>query len=236
MTHMILCKMDVLFGWFCKRFLQSIVFPAKSNDSRWHSYDISTYKRNLPTLALWRRNEYLTSGSTEIMAWKWFSNVERSWCLQPFTGNIFLVTNSFIPPHFQPFARSSFLRVCLQSILIEAQITYNTPLHIFTFFNFLASLCCLSLSTKLFSCPFFSTSMAIHFTSSSPGTPGQTFNRLKKIEWYRLGHLADIELRKLQKVLNLIVRVFFSFSCLCAKNVGQVRFFGVCANITLASK
>ena len=89
---------------------------------------------------------------------------------------------SFIPPHSQPFARSSFLRVCLQSILIEAQITYNTPLHIFTFFNFLASLCCLSLSTKLFSCPFFSTSMAIHFTSSSPGTPGQTFNRLKK-DW-----------------------------------------------------
>ena len=182
MTHMILCKMDVLFGWFCKRFLQSIVFPAKSNDSRWHSYIISTYKRNLPTLALWRRNENLTSGSTEIMAWKWFSNVERSWCLQPFTGNIFLVTNSFIPPHSQPFARSSFLRVCLQSILREAQITYNTPLHIFTFFNFLASLCCLSLSTKLFSCPFFSTSMAIHFTSSSPGTPGQTFNRLKR-DW-----------------------------------------------------
>ena len=125
-----------------------------------------------------------------------FFEIERSWCLPPFTGNIFLVTNFFIPPHSQPFARPSFLRVRLQSILIEAQITYETSLDIFTFFKFWAFLCCLSLSRNLFSRPSLSTSMPIHFTNSSPGTTCQTFNRLKKIEWYRLGNLADIELGK----------------------------------------
>ena len=59
-----------------------------------------------------------------------------------FTGAIFLVANSLIPPNSQLFARSTFLRVCLQSILTEAALIY-TSLDLFTLSKVYAFLCCL---------------------------------------------------------------------------------------------
>ena len=102
----------------------------------------SPFERKLPTLTRWQGNEYLTSGSTEIMAWKWLSNVERSWCLHPFYRQYFLGRKLFHSSHSQPFAGPSFLRVCLQSILTEADIIY-VSLDLFTFLNVSAFLCCL---------------------------------------------------------------------------------------------
>ena len=75
----------------------------------------------------------------------------------------------------------------------------------------------LSQTLSFFSCCL--SCMSTHFPSSSPGTPGQTFNRLKR-DWDLF-----IELGKQQKVL--LVHVFPSVFCFCAKHVGQVRFFGV---------
>ena len=222
------------------------------------------HMRNMSNLSkakkwtLWLRNEYLTSGSTEIMAWKWFSNIERSWCLHPFHRHYF--------SGHKFFYSSSFSAVCTINFLesISSIKTYRNwyNLYVFGSFHFIESLS-LSLSSVLimfvnkmiflimsstrmfwFTWPatllgldfqhifgFFSLSqiltffscclscMSTHFPSSSPGTPGQTFNRLKR-DWDLF-----IELGKQQKVL--LVHVFLSVFCFCAKHVGQVRFFGV---------
>ena len=138
----------------------------------------SPVDRKLRTLTPWQGNEYLTSGSTEIMAWKWFSNVERCWCLHPFYRQYFLGRKLFHSSHSQPFARPSFLRVCLQSITHRSW--YN--LYFFGSFHLLKGLSFSLLSVLIMFVNetildhFVNEDVLIHFTSSSPGTPCSSFN------------------------------------------------------------
>ena len=108
------------------------------------------HMRNMSNLSkakkwtLWLRNEYLTSGSTEIMAWKWFYNIERSWCLQPFHRHYFLGRKFFYS--------SSFSAVCTINFLesISSIKTYRSwyNLYVFGSFHFIECLR-LSLSSVL---------------------------------------------------------------------------------------
>ena len=157
MTHMILCKMDVFFGCSYKNLLNWLFFSQPNhNKICWEQTHVKMYlgevlhMRNMSNLSkakkwtLWLRNEYLTSGSTEIMAWKWFSNIERSWCLHPFHRHYF--------SGHKFFYSSAFSAVCTINFLesISSIKTYRSwyNLYVFGSFHFIECLR-LSLSSVL---------------------------------------------------------------------------------------
>ena len=215
--------MDVLFGWSYKRFVHSIVVsPAKSNDSRWHSYDIAENIHNLKgNCPLWHH------------AWlgKWIPDlwINRNHGMEVvFQGWKVLMSLTFHRQYFLGhnfFYSSSFSAVCKAIFFNQYSWKLIKPIHLWIF--------SLSLTSKLFSVVCLCQQndfldhfcqWACQFTSAAalPGLLVRLSTYWKEIEWYWHGHLANIELRKQQKVL--VIRVFFSFSCLCAKNVGWFRF------------